>query len=414
MTKSKSVIIWLLCLCIIGGKAASQAIEISQSLYPYLLTWNKDGDKLAVTTHNSVGVYDTNFKLIGVFSSENPEQFLATAWSPDGARIAVGNIILDSETLKPLITLNTEARPFQWSFDGQLLMTFALDYKGIERYDSETGKLVDTLSTSDVQMASEPILSPDGTRFLSKDGCCGVLIVDAVNGGAIARWNLEHPLYGLTWSSDGNQIAYSSIQRIVGNPSTTFPPDTTKDQIMSAIHILDSQDGRVLQSFDPFPYDAGYLYWSPSGNEIVSISTGVVTWDIETGQIIDAYLPDKRVQSATFSPNGGRLALALWPYIDSLPESITAFRAMSTVKQSYLDGSIEIISPGASIEKLASIQAQCAGNTENSTMSLDIPKTKSELTAYTARLAALSDTQIPPGCKADLLAVANALLAQTK
>jgi hypothetical protein len=35
-----------------------------------------------------------------------------------------------------------------------------------------------------------------------------------------------------------------------------------------------------------------------------------------------------------------------------------------------------------------------------------------DLTAFTAQVAALADTAIPPGCRADLLAVAAALQAQ--
>jgi WD40 repeat protein len=404
-------VLGLLALCFVYSTntyAASQDV-----LYPYQVAWNADGSKLAVATKRGVQVYDADFHLLGSFPSNDPEKYFFPVWSPDGTRLAIGNIILDAATFRPLAIMNTESRPFQWSPDSRWLYSIELTtYKGIERYDGQTGALIETLSTNGIQMADFPILSPDGTRFVANDACCGILMLDAVKGSIIARWNDKYSVDNLVWSSDGNQIAYGALKDVPASTPKTYPlvGDKTRATLVE-IHIRDSHSGEMLQSFNTFPYHTGKLYWSPDGNELTFTAADIITWNVQTGLVVDAYRPDKRVLAAAYSPFGGRFVLSLVSDVTPPPPSqIQGFSIQPNAKHVYLDGSFEVISPAPSSEKLAAIQAKCASNAQNAP---NVPKSATDLKAYAARIGALTGSQVSAGCKADLLAVAEALIART-
>jgi hypothetical protein len=72
---------------------------------------------------------------------------------------------------------------------------------------------------------------------------------------------------------------------------------------------------------------------------------------------------------------------------------------------------VQIIVPEASFKRLADIQTACIRLSDGAT-SVAIPQAQSDLGGYIAQVEAASAAQIPPGCAADLVAIAKAIQNQ--
>jgi hypothetical protein len=86
---------------------------------------------------------------------------------------------------------------------------------------------------------------------------------------------------------------------------------------------------------------------------------------------------------------------------------------LSKTFQTFLDGAVQIVVPAPSLEKLKMITEAC--NTQLTVEQLLITQiNEKQLSTFTTQVNGLTNAQIPPGCKADLLAVANALMAHAQ
>ncbi|MCU0498644.1 MAG: WD40 repeat domain-containing protein [Anaerolineae bacterium] len=195
------------------------------------------------------------------------------------------------------------------------------------------------------------------------------------------------------------------------------------------------------------------LAWSPDGNQIVtgSISGSIIVWDAATLLEInqfpanvhykpDAYnIPDLTlsfVRDLTFGSDGslqtvsgdgtirrlsldgrlieeiqiGQLTTAAWsPYGARLAIQGLADPSLPTTSASS-NSLLQIVTPYASLEYLQSLTQVCVRVTSLEQV-LPPVTDLTILPKFTTQIEALSDDQIPPGCKADLLAVAQAIQA---
>ncbi len=397
------------CLFVLPSEDGSWSTQaaVEARVFPYAVTWNNNG-RLAIATLDGVRMYDDQFQLLTIFPPVNPIYPLQNAvWSPDGRRLLVGNTIIDSETLLPLVQLDigtTEEQPFGWSPNGQWVFRMALDYRSIEHIDTQTGKVVGETTGENIRFPSVFILSRDGKRFLAREGCCAILIMDAQTGDVPNRWIFDHHISDMAWSPDSQSIAYFSLKFVSSDTPETVPvSDIPGQSILLEMHVIDSTSGSTIQSINLFPHDVNQLFWSPDGTEISTVFTEVATWDIESGLPVYTFRPNGRVQAATYSPYGGRLLLGLWPENSGQLQPI----APQSYSQTYLDGTIQIIVPAPSLEKLNRIIPQCG---LSDSIEQALTSTTSDLLVFIDQLSALTDEQINSACRADLLAVAEALL----
>ncbi|NJO82526.1 MAG: hypothetical protein HC828_06660 [Blastochloris sp.] len=125
--------------------------------------------------------------------------------------------------------------------------------------------------------------------------------------------------------------------------------------------------------------------------------------------------------SADWSPYGGQIAIGA-------PVSSEMTRSMSSQDAAVANVPVQIITPDPSIERLQSIARTCetalSTNSVAVEQALDAPlealNTQADTTptidlqaveAFITQVEALPDDMLPPGCEADLLAVAEALRA---
>jgi hypothetical protein len=116
-------------------------------------------------------------------------------------------------------------------------------------------------------------------------------------------------------------------------------------------------------------------------------------WDSSTQELITDMQTSPTMQLAKFSEYGGRLIIVKdnATTIDGIP-------------------GIEIVVPDPSLERLNSIAQGCISAVGQ--RSVAFATDEAQLSDFTAQIESLSDEQIPPGCKADLLAIIEAIEAQ--
>ncbi|MCA0457850.1 MAG: WD40 repeat domain-containing protein [Chloroflexi bacterium] len=388
----------------------------------YLIEWSPDGSRVATSSFDGIRVYDTNFQLMGFFPNPlhygyDPDyQAFGAFWSPDGTRLTAGAMILDAKTLQPVTTTKAYHSLAQWSPDGKYVSTLAIDYNSIERYDAQTGNLDRNISFDGQHLIGLPILSSDGSRFVLNE-LDAIGVTDAT-GKHLARYKYPYRVNALRLSPDGTRIAYQSTEDVPVSTPGSFPnPGNTGKGTLVHAFIIDTATGKTLMQSEPLNNFLAGFQWSPDGTQLSGMlgTDTMVTWDTATGQVIDSYsLPTGKMISAwSYSPYGARLTLGVRDLQDSGAIANLTSMPLSNFSQTFLDGKIQVIVPAPSAEKLESITQACSVQPSVEQL-LKAQIDTNSLQAFTTEVSALTDQQIPPGCKADLLAVANALMAKAQ
>ena len=268
-----------------------------------------DSKTIAFASSEGVVLYDltSNSYLRTLNKSENVS---TVAWSPDGKKLAVGSVVLESgETGKPHLTvwdasawkiifkpeMNADAvfsfGAIAWSPDGNLLAVN--DQNGnIVTFDISNGKTIS--QQNNFIISSQSIAwSPDGSR----------LIANGDLGYGIRRWRIDtnefvrlydprvNSAWQLAWSPDGQRIA-----SIHDNDFVCFWTVDT-NQCDSIIHA--NTDG------------PSSLAWSPDGSQLATGGDAIRIWDTITGKMItdfgaetnDPSLMSRYTQLVWRSPN---------------------------------------------------------------------------------------------------------------
>jgi dipeptidyl aminopeptidase/acylaminoacyl peptidase len=415
MKRLNALIILTMLIFTTNQPTFSNVSQPAKPLYIHWVDWSPDGSKVALTTDDGIRIYDLNFQQIQFFPFSDPNIIPYALWSPDSTWLTAGEMILDAATLKPLVKTTSPFSFMQWTPDSKFVTRMAIDYLGLEIYDAQTGNLVKTLSANGLQMSYPGLLSPDGSRFLTRDHTNTIVIADAIKGGIIARFDRGHATSFMVWSPDGKRIAYLALAEVpVGTPGSIALAGSDTLAVLYFVSIIDATNGQTLQKSEPLPNGVNGFSWSPDGNNLIGVSAHglIYTWDTLTGQLIDTFLAPGRVTTGDFSPYGGRYTIALnlgGPPLDSRARQ--AFTPRSKFTETFLDGMIQIAVPAPSLEKLQAITERCKVQSAVQ-QALTTQIQSKQLTAFIQQVSALTDAQIPPGCKADLLAVAQALQAK--
>ena len=371
-------------------------------------------------------------------NSVNAEWVRDMEWKPDGSQIAfatqAGLIqILDSATGQTLVTLQNDATipayTLAWSPDGTQLASAGED-RLIQIWDTVTSELAHTLSGHTLGINSIK-WSPDGTKLASVGYYESVRVWEVANEQSVVI-PFVGDVISVEWKADGTALAvggfmqiqiwdantYQSQQTIQIPSYATFMAWTVDGTILAVadarigndpgISLWDVNTGELLRTFEGHSDTVTSVAWSIDENFLASTShDGTVRlWDVSSGQTLEVIQTGDSVFSAAFSPFGGRLAYGVVPsdamglQQDTLPATT-----------SFAEGAIQIVVPAPPLERLQAIQAACmsapaVGQMDAQEITLDA------LPEYVAQVEALTDAEIPPGCAADLVAIAEALIAE--
>lgn len=369
------------------------------------LIWSPDANWIASTDEQGI-VYIWDAKTGELASSFTAQTPIVTsiAWNPSATRLAT------TSPMDGMIRI--------WTLQGELIAQL----EGSKDYSSGLAFV---------------IWSPDGA-FLAG-------VTSSPDGGWPLRiWAVEEDNFQLTsmsvgviaydiaWSPDSTQLAvadYRNLRIYTGFSSGTlheqviapfkftisWSPDSRQlmvlDMTTNELQVLDASTGQVLKAVEAVARDyvrgTASFDWSADTKQIITddFDGTVRVWDINKQEVVETILLNRKGGRwrMSMSPFGGRVALG--SATDNTVEATEA-PALANV-QSVADGSILILVPAPSTEKLQSIAEQCGAAPE-----LTAQIAANQLDTFTAQVEQLTDAQIPPGCAADLLAVAEALQAE--
>ncbi|MBK9124559.1 MAG: WD40 repeat domain-containing protein [Chloroflexi bacterium] len=389
------------------GSSLAQADETPEIVIE--IKWHPRGEGLFVIGRGSPGVwglwlFDTNLQLVRFFQTESQ---ISADWSPDGTRLAMGRDIRDVQTLDVLLTLSSRSGIGGWSPDGAQVLAW-VDERNLGLYDSNTGALVRSVPTG--EMIPDAVLwSPDGEYFALLQPIGRTDIISAQDGRLITTVPMEYPI-GLRWSPDSRYLAAAFLTDAEPGTPNTLPYAPSPK--IAFVTVWETLSGGTVHTFSGLPAVPLRLRWNPQKPELAGAAgEGVLyIWNLETGQQMEIYRPILALISMDYSPYGGRVIVGSWKSRQVIYET-QPFAMANSVRwsQDIVADVVRVVIPDPSLELLESVESACVPITV-----ADVLPAARESAQDLNRYAELvrENTEIGPGCRADLLAVAEALMAE--
>jgi WD40 repeat protein len=374
------------------------------------IAWSPDGTELAVFARNGVFIFDRDFRLRRY--RDLPSAF--GRWSPDSTKLIADQRILSADTLE---TLLEPVMPFHtWLDFVSEVIDFGDTGREIRIWDVTTGTVVQTIaSPAQIECA---VPSTD-SRYILVVVANGIFVFE-VSRALVGTYILPvRSIRHYTWNSEGTRIAYSADADVpAGTPGSISSPTVGNPDASSlyTVSIMDASTGLILRTSDPLPESILSITWSRNAPRLAGISnTGAVyIWDADTLKLLTAFsVPGQVTLRMDYSPYGGVVAIGTNPNANTPPSSINSRQPLELAEHisSLANDTIQLVVPEASLERLEAIQAACVRWNEGF-VGPTIPQAEAGLDRYIAQVEATPAERFPPGCAADLIAVARAIQSQ--
>lgn len=386
---------------------------IPNTLNIQAVQWSHNATYIAVVGSTNIAGYLEVINSVDnrvIYRLENPtDGFTSVAWSPDDRFIAVGGYdqtirIIDVPNRRDVITLWGHAATVtgvDWSPDGSLLASSG-------SWDGLT-LIWDTRSYAQLYALRRGDLFPYSVRFdpqgqrVAVGGEAGIRIYAVANlNDPPIIYDLNVNVASFVWSQDGTQIAFGT-QEFPSIVSPSMP-------VSSQVYIINASSGTILTRFQTGDLSISGIDWTSDKRLLATHSeNGMIrVWDAVSGTQIGSYMGTASFPSnVVFSPLDGRMAFGI-----SIPLSVvTPLDASLADAPSLLSAeAIQIVVPDASAARLQAILNACQLQPVFE-QQFQLQATDRNWTSLVTQVNALTDSQIPPACRADLLAVAAALQA---
>ncbi len=295
----------------------------------------------------------------------------AVDWSPDGARIAIGDdegavevLTAEGRRLWRQVEHQSGVRDVRWSPAGRRLASTAED-RTVRVWNVQEGTVRVVVQTRGERGFVVPLSwSPDGRRLAC--GGAEVALLDAETGEKLDGWSVSGEReWGLSWSPDGSHLAagFRSGRIWLREDRTrnelALPDGHTKYvrrlawtrdgrrlasvSLDATIRVWDVQERTCALVLDGHDENVMTVGWSPDGTLLVSGSADktVRIWSSETGEQVACLDHGNSVLCVAFSPDGTRVASAsqdktvrVWNVADLLP--VRPGRAGATAREDYV------------------------------------------------------------------------------
>lgn len=342
---------------------------------------------------------------------------IALQWSPNGRWLASGStsyenklIIWDVGTKLPIFTdeeFGVDILEVQWSPDSKRLLATSAEPS---RYPYNS-ILIDMV-TSEVKGFSLGTISglawsPSGTQ-IALSHVSNIYLLEAITLEITAEYPLESAKFRDNLQNQAFDVAWhpSKPEIVVGTTDgRIFVFSTTEANQLTLVNTLVAHDYNGDNRLLGFVYA---LSFAEDGSLLTSISgDGTIrTWDTTAWEIMEEQITTP-LYNAAFSPYKGRAAIAI------ALEALEGQESSNLLTKPLVDG-VHIIVPAPSFDKLNAIAALCVRDSTQRTEAVSaLTRTPITDTAglpdFMAQVEALPDGAIPAACKADVLAVAEAL-----
>lgn len=384
LDRSFTVVMLFLISCTIYAQTTSQIVIRSAELSP-------DGIRLATgDSEGVVRIWDTKTSEILRTIDVHDQAVTVLAWSPDGQKLATGSFdgsasVWNIQKQEKIYSLSGHGQPVSsivWSVNGAYLYTGTTDadlQPALRQWNAETGLLLNEIDG----VAGSLHVTNDG-KYLLISGA-GIQSRDPLTLELAGRFNLTDDSDNgflntvKSTSPDGKTLVVGYINgwvRVWDVATTTL------------IAQFPAHNEHICCRINAAEVEAVYF----DGVILTSITQDGTfrVWDTRSSELLFEVLTLTTTRRTEFSRYGARLmVVADYPAEDHL----------------LIDKLIRV--PDPSLERLNSIAQTCISS--EGQRGLTLASDTAQLPEFVAQLDTLTDTQIPPGCRADLLAIVEAI-----
>jgi len=368
------------------------------------LTWSEDATRLIVARYDaSIAIFDpVSGQEVGSYN-EHDAVVREIALHPDGQQIATGDdagviSIWNIETNETVSVIQAAPLDFPrpittlgWFNEASLIITSVADTNALVVYDVSSGERANVIriGSEDFTTITSLAVHPDDTTLVAASSVEGVYLWRLESDQAL-NFSDDLDLQAtreIDWRDDGAFLAVGNLYGDVtifdvGTESLDYQFAATEEPIFS-------------------------IQWSPSGeNLLITDEAAVYEWNVSTRASAQTFSPPFDYPKASYSPFGGRIAIG-----GRSSSELGNAEAPSTELQRFNNGFAVIIPVVSNRAALENSETLCAAAASDATV-FDTLATD-DLLDYINQVEALADDgQIAPGCAADLIAVAQAILAE--
>jgi WD40 repeat protein len=316
--------------------------------------------------------------------------------------------VWDLKSDQPLLTLTIADEPLSalsWSSDGTELIA------GIGGFNSDETFQVLDLATGEKHAPPGSYLSTitgfvwsNNSQVLALKGTIMITLLngstydspDSVQLTQPELYDMSYQLTSIAWSPDDHFIVGGDLNGLIRIW------DVSNKSIIRSFHTSINQkviNGRPLSMIqDLYFIDQDLLVITTQGGTVAYWS---INEDTHTVTLLSKNFIPGMMETMSYSPYHGRMAVSRLEADNNLRYSqIYTPTAIKTL------GSIQILVPDASLTRLEHIFNQCVPKSTQENF-----PTINDLPDFITRVKALPPDAIPPACTADLIAVAQALIA---
>jgi len=392
----KRILVVLFCL-------TTASTGLAQPAYATPPVWSPDGSRVAIAINTQVEIRDTvtnqALQTLNVYTDFIP----MVAWSHDSTRLATASLdqtvrvwdAADGTLLHTLSGHQAAETAVVWSPDGTRILSWGFDTRpNLFVWDASTGELLARHNSGSIVAAS---FSPDGSK-LALSVSLGIGVIDPQTFEVISNSpNIRcctNQMYSISWSSNGDMLVTGSINGIL----------TVWDDVGQIVYQLIANPYQAEDSRDIANTSLSWVrdvsFGVDGSVQAVSGDGTVRRWDTQGNLLQEVQIG--QLETAAWSPYGARLAVQI--------ASQTSANGLRTVS----GDTFRIEVPFASMDQLNAIAELCVRDA--TTQSRAVTGLASQrvtsldaLSDFVAQVESLPEGAIPAACRADLLAVAEAL-----
>ena len=246
--------------------------------------WNADSSKLAVSTFgNPISVFDREIGNMHLVPLDTDTYPFDVAWSPDGQRLALGQMhtdsvrVIDSASGHDLAVFHlNRARRVAWSPDGRYLAGGSRNEVLVWDTQTKDPKPVCTIRQSGARIT----WNRDGRRLAIGTYEGAVEIWDGLNGTCLSRLRpVQPPTFDELYVENEPTRMVADLAWAPSKDELAF---VTGDSVAA---ILDARTGATLQQFIGHTGEIDCLAWSPTGTRLATGGADgtVRLYDVSTG-----------------------------------------------------------------------------------------------------------------------------------
>ncbi len=261
--------------------------------------WSPDGSRIASASNDkTVQVWDSTSAQVLCSYYDHAREISAVTWSPDGSRIASASNdktvqVWEAATGKRLYTYNNhcdEVWTVSWSPDNKYIASASCD-RTLQVWEATSGKILHTYQ-GHTDYISVIAWSPDNKHIASASYDKTVQVREVTTGNVMyTSRNHSGGVFALAWSPDGKYLASASYDQTV------------------QIHEVNT--GMLLLTYLGHTEGVFAVAWSPDGDLVASGGDDklVQVWQYATGHILTTYRSHTQgVRTISWSPDGQTIA----------------------------------------------------------------------------------------------------------